>query len=294
MNKISIFIIGSLILWGCSQSKQPETKSAETSKVESSDTTQILNFNNNLFSIPSPHQVSKILVDLKIEYNAEMLNSVKNTRNYGNSFKKALNLGVYGADLGYVNLYDRTQEAISYFSVIKTLSQELNITNAFKKETFKSIENNLTNQDSLLFLLSNSYQDIDLFLKTNGQEHTGSLILAGGWIESMYLLTQFALSSKNVDLYTRIGENKHPLNNLIKILSQYTDKNRIFQSMIDKLSEIEILYDNIQVQYTFKRSENFPDEKTTKIHSETTVIISDDDLKKIASEISNLRNFVIL
>lgn len=297
MPKIVIIALCFITLWSCDQTNQQETttsKSKNSELVDTLNTTQILNINDNLFSIPSPHQISKILIDLNIGYNATILNSTQNTRKYGNSYKKALNLGVYGANLGYVNLYDKTQEAITYFSVIKILADELNISNAFNKETIKRIEKNLTNQDSLLHLLSNSYQDIDLFLKTNDQEHTGVLILAGGWIESMYMLTQFSINTNNEELCARIGENKHPLSNLIKILSKHTEKNKIYQTLVDKLIVLEEMYNNIQVNYTYEHSENLPEQKITKIHSKTEIIISNEDLKKISSEISSIRNFVIL
>ncbi|MDD2563997.1 MAG: hypothetical protein PHU27_07275 [Salinivirgaceae bacterium] len=297
MPKILIIVLCFIILWGCDQTNQQGTtgsKSRNNELVDTINSTQILNINDNLFSIPSPHQVSKILIDLKIEYNPEILNPTQNTRKYSNSYKKALNLGVYGADLGYVNLYEKTQEAITYFSVIKILAEELDISNAFNKETIKSIEKNLTNQDSLLHLLSNSYQDIDLFLKTNDQEHTGVLILAGGWIESMFMLTQFAINTNNQQLCTRIGENKHPLSNLIKILSKYTEKNKIYQTLVDKLITLQELYDNIEVNYTYEYSETHPEQKITKIYSKTEITISKEDLKKITTEISNIRNFVIL
>ena len=40
---------------------------------------------------------------------------------YATDFSKALNLGIYGADLGYVSMYNKTQDAISYLAVIASL-----------------------------------------------------------------------------------------------------------------------------------------------------------------------------
>ena len=194
MYKTIIPVLILIFLFGCGQSNQPKSQpeEAESKIIDSLISSRIVNFENSLFSIPSPHQITMTLKQQNIEYNPSYLNPTSNTLNYTNSYKKALNMGVYGADLGYLNTYDKTQEAITYFSVIKTLSQELGIINSLKKDTFERIEKNLSNQDSLLHLLSNSYQDIDIFLKSNDQGHIGALILAGGWIESMYLLSRFS------------------------------------------------------------------------------------------------------
>jgi hypothetical protein len=295
MYKIAIVLSVLVFIGGCGQTGQPETrKEGDREIIDSLLSGRIMNISNSLFSIPSPHQISIVLIEQNIDYTPTLLNATQNTRNYGNSYKKALNLGVYGADLGYINLYDRTQEAITYFSVIKTLSQELSIINAFRKETFERIEKNLTNQDSLLFLLSNSYQDIDIFLKSNNQEHIGALILAGGWIESMYMLSQFALKHKNQDLISRLGENRKPLGNLIKILSIYTENNRIYQTLVEKLIVLEMIYQEIEITYAYDKTEVIPEKKITKIHSKTLVNIPDEILDRLAKEIESIRQFVIL
>jgi hypothetical protein len=201
-------------------------------------------------------------------------------------------MGVYGADLGYLNTYEKTQEAITYFSVIKTLSQELGIINSLKKDTFERIEKNLSNQDSLLHLLSNSYQDIDIFLKSNDQGHIGALILAGGWIESLYLLSRFS-ENNNQELISRLGENKNPLENLIKVISLYTENNRIYQVLLEKLIALEMIYQNVEVTYTYNKTEVNTEQKLTKVYSNTNITISDDVLNELIEEIKALRLFII-
>ncbi len=295
MYKIAIVLSILVLINSCGQPGQPGAKSeGDREIIDSLLSGRIVNVSNSLFSIPSPHQISMVLVEQNIEYNPTFLNQTQNTRNYGKSYKKALNLGVYGADLGYINLYDRTQEAITYFSVIKTLSQELSIINAFKKNTFERLEKNLSNQDSLLFLLSTSYQDIDIFLKSNEQEHIGALILAGGWIESMYMLSQFAIKTNNPDLIGRLGENKTPLGNLIKILSLYTENNRIYQTLVEKLVALEMIYQEIEITYTYEKNEVIPEKKITKIFSKTNINIPNEILTQLTKEIESIRQFVIL
>lgn len=286
-----------LLLLGCSSQGSKQETSNKDSDVSANKTTadeQIVNINNSLFSIPSPHQISKILIEEKIVPDNRILNPANNVRQYNNSFKKALNIGVYGADLGYVNMYNQTQEAITYFSVIKALSEELNLNNAIKKETFERIEKNISNQDSLISLITASYQDIDIFLKTNRQENTGALILTGGWVESMYILSKFITRHRsNQELVKRLCENKNALTNLIKILSQFADHNKIYETLIEQLIELENIFMQVEVNYAFERTETYIDQKTTKIFSTATMNISEDILKELTETLEQIRTFVI-
>jgi len=255
---------------------------------------KIINIDNSLFSVPSPHQIAKILSEENVGYDNQLLNLASNIRNYTNSYKKALNLGVYGADLGYTNQYNNTQDAITYFSVIKGLSQNLDLTNAFKKETFERIEKNISNQDSLIYLITNSFQDIDIFLKTNGQEHIGVLILTGGWIESMYILSKFALRYKsNQELTMRLCENKKALSNLIKIISQFSERNKIYETLIEKFIELEIAFQQVDINYFYEHTETLTDEKLTKVYTKTEIEISNEVLIELVETIETIRNFVI-
>jgi len=256
---------------------------------------KVISIDNSLFSVPSPHQIAKILAEENISYDNQILNPAGNIRNYTNSFKKALNLGVYGADLGYINQYGNTQDAITYFSIIKGLSQQLDLINAIKKETFNRIEKNIYDQDSLITLLSNSFQEIDLFLKSNSQEHIGVLILTGGWVESMYILSKFAMRYKNnQELTMRLCENKKALSNLIKIISHFAEKNKIYETLIELLIELENTFDYIEIKYIYEYTETLNEEKITKVYTKTKIEASDEVILRISEIIEKIRNFVIL
>ena len=56
-----------------------------------------------------------------------MLNSSDNLSKYNSNYQKALNLGIYGTDLGYTNIYEQNQDGIKYLSSIKSLAEGLNI-----------------------------------------------------------------------------------------------------------------------------------------------------------------------
>ena len=64
-----------------------------------------------MFSLPSPYQISLILHESGISYNKELLNPSRRASDYVTNFSRAINFGVFGVDLGYINIYQQTQDA---------------------------------------------------------------------------------------------------------------------------------------------------------------------------------------
>ncbi|MCB2195744.1 MAG: hypothetical protein KQH79_07780 [Bacteroidetes bacterium] len=277
----------------CKQQTEKETE-ADTVPLREIDTsTVLLKINNTLFTLPSPYQATYSIKNSNIEFNKTLLNPVNNVSNYTTNFQQAVNLGIYGTDLGYLNVYDQIPDVISYFTVIKKLSQELGIDDALQVEIIDKIENNIDNEDSLLYYLTGTYRQFDSYLKKNNRKDIGVLIITGGWIESLYILSHSAVNSKNRQLINRLGEQKHPLDNLIEILSPYYYQSEEFSDLIDSLVDLAYEFDGIIYSYTYEEPEINPERKHTLIKSKSNVIISEYHLKTIANKISSIRNNII-
>jgi hypothetical protein len=292
---LALTVIFSLIsLYSCKDDTNVEDNIDDIvdAQIDSSAGT-LIKFSNTLFSIPSPYEIAYLIKREDIEYNKEFLNPTNRSHNYTNNFKKALNMGVYGADLGYLNIYEQTPEAVNYFSTIKILSQELNMANAFDKKTIQSIENNMGNTDSLMYIMSNTYRKGDAYLKDSGRESDGVLILAGGWIESLYVLVEIAALDKNTEVITRIGEQKHPLDNLIKILSPYYNNSPEYAELIDKLIDIAYEFDGIDIHYTYEEPTIDVANKLTTINSKSELVMTDQQLKIISEKVQDIRKYIV-
>ena len=284
-------------LFGCNggdttADEEQSIEEAIDNEIDSTSAT-IVQFNNSLFSIPSPYEIAFLVKDENIDFNKDFLNPVNRSHNYINNFKKALNLGVYGADLGYLNIYEQTPDAVSYFSAIKVLSQELDISNAFDQKTISRVEKNMGNKDSLLYIMSSTYRDADIYLKDNNRSELGVLILTGGWIESVNVLVNIAKTSKNENIIRRIGEQKYPLENMIKILSPYYNESEEYGKLIESLIDLAYDFDGIDVHYTYKKPEVFADKKITIINSESQLVMSEEQLNMISEKITAIRNTII-
>ena len=290
---IIILIFTLPILSSCG-GRSNKDQSAESKEDLLPDTLSMLvKFENSLFPLPSPYQASTLIKKKNIPFDENIVSPIDNYQHFSTAFKKALNLGIYGTDLSYLNIYDRTPESISYLSVIKNLSDQLGISASFDESFFSSVERNINNKDSILVLLSKSYRNTDSYLRVNDRKNIGSLILAGGWVESLYILTRIGKGTNDREIINRIGEQKHPLDNLIEILTPYYYKSQEFSTLIDGLIDLAYEFDGVIYSYSYKEPKIDVDNKIIYINSESRVVMSEYHLETVSKKIEAIRNQII-
>ncbi len=245
-----------------------------------------------VFSVPSPIQTAFLLKEAGTNYQSSLLNSVDNKSEYLTSSAKALNLGVYGADLGYATIFDASEDAINYIAVTKSISAELGISNLFDESMLKRFEANIGNQDSLLVMVSDAFKTTDQYLKNNNQNDLSVLILAGGWIETLHFATSLAADANSDAVKNRIAEQKITIKNLINLLLPFSEDEHV-SDLMNQLNELKDLYSDITFTYTYVEPETNAESKTTVIKSESKVEISDEQLNQISQKVASIRNSII-
>jgi len=253
---------------------------------------QLIEVNGKIFNIPSPIQTAVLLESSGANYNIDMLNAPEKVNAYSTNFKKALNLGVYGADLGYVTLYDQTSDALSFLKAIKLISDDLGISNSFNPELLERFQTNLGNKDSLLTLVSDAYKASDRYLKNNQQNDIGALVLAGGWIESLHFACSAVKIASNEDVINRIAEQKVTIENLIRLLKPYYNRAEI-TTLVDKLEELDQIFDGVNYKFIYEEPTTDIENKITTINSKVEIDISADQLDQISQKILDIRIDII-
>lgn len=281
-----------LVLTGCSGNKEGDgAEDKDTVKVDTVKT-NLLKFDNTLFSVPSPIQTSLLIKKSGANYNKEMLNTTAGLNSYSTNYKKALNLGVYGADLGYVTIYEQTQDAIGYLKTVKKLADDLGVSGAFDAALMKRFETNMGNKDSLLGLVSTGYRMSDKYLQNNERKDVAVLILAGGWVESLYFSIEIAKATKNQEVINRVGEQKSSLDNLIKLLQPYY-QNQEYTEFIDQLVDLYSDFDGVQAKYTYIKPTTDVKNKITTIHSKNDIVIDEKQINAIGEKVQNIRKQIV-
>ena len=287
-----------LMLYACS----PGNKSEEQAFAEALEGTDLENqvisgeVNDILHRIPSPLEISVLLKESGKKYNASFLNSPDNLSRYNTNYKRALNLGIYGTDLGYTNIYEQRQDGIRYMSSIRDLASELNIGQFFEMETIGRLVSNSNNLDSLLLITTQNFNSINHYLQSQNRSHLSVLFLTGGWLEALHITCEVAKANPaNAQLQETIGTQKIILDNILHLLSFYKENDRNMALLLADLEPLRQSFDKVIITTVYKPStfEVIDGVMVVKDNSSSTVEITQTDIENIRTIAQNIRTKII-
>jgi hypothetical protein len=193
--------------------------------------------------LPSPVHIARIFKKSGLKYVNGLANPVENTAKYVSNESRSLNLGVYSADLAYSALNKQSDVAGKYFKAVNSVAEGLNLSSIFEKNGFaKRFESNLSNQDSLLILMTELQAESDELLKETNRYDIVNLSFGGAWVESMYLASKIYSTQSNPELGNRIAQQGPVLSALIKLL-KLQEKDAAANSLATSLGEIQAIMD---------------------------------------------------
>lgn len=249
---------------------------------------------NIVQNISSPVEMAALVKDLGVPFSEKYLAPTDNVDDMSTSFEQAFNLGIYGADLGYLNMYNKTSAVIDYISAIKTLADDIRVGQFFDFTTLKRLATNNQNLDSLMYISVHSFNQMDKYLRSNKRSNLSALIVAGVWVEGLYLATQVAKEAPHPELADRIGDQKIILNDLLLILENYQN-DKHFAKLIKELNKIKDEYSGITITIEKGEPEAIEENGMLTIvqHDKSTVHITNDQLNNIINTTENIRNRLI-
>jgi hypothetical protein len=254
--KLTSLSIAVLLLASCGGEK-PKEEGQEidtTAKVEAMDTTseelnEVADFKFHVFiaNIPSPLESMVLIPDAGVIMDKTHLNSVENADKYTSITKKALNYGVYGADLGYLVAYEQNQDISDYFATLKSLAEDLGASGQFDKVLNERFQANLENRDSLLVIMDKALGSTEDYLKNNQRLESATLMLTGSWVESQFILVRALIEANGkgdlIKLYAKIPEQKAHLKSLTDLLAE--QKSKDCTKYKAELEKVKAVYDGI-------------------------------------------------
>ncbi len=250
--------------------------------------------NEVIASFSSPVEMAALLKDIEMPFTNRYLLDPDKVKEVTTLFKKSLGLGMLSVDLGYLNVYQKTSQILQYLVAVRQLTEELKLGQFFDFPTLKRLATSDDNIDTLQFMCTQSYRNMDAHLRDSQRSNLSALLVTGVWTESLYLLTQIEKEIKDQngqyssDLKDAIGQQKSVLNSLLPILRMFKDKDTNFGDLVKDLEELKDVLDvvNITVQV-----ENSPDGSV--INEYTVIEISDEDLSEIITATEKIRNKII-
>lgn len=245
-------------------------------------------------SVSSPVEMAALVKGLGVEFSNKYLAPTDDVDELTTSFQKAYHLGIYGADLGYLNMYNKTANVIDYISAIKTLADGIRVGQFFDFTTLKRLAQSSQNLDSLMYLSVHSFNQMDQYLRDNNRSNLSALMVVGVWVEGQYLATQVVKEAPHPDLAERIGEQKIILEKLILIVKNFAE-NKQFENLLNELNKIYVLYKDIEI--TIIPGEPEPKEENGMLvfvqNEKSVVKITDEQLESIINTTEEVRNRLI-
>lgn len=197
------------------------------------------------YPIPTSYEVTKMLQKANANFVFNITNDPDNVDQYVAEWQKAMNLGVYGADLSYASQYNKQEETVEFLKAARTLVEDLNISTAFTPTMIDRMERNLENKDSLILIVTESIHETYRYLNRNGEEKTSLLVIAGSVIEGLYITSQLIISSEyNEQLLDVMGNQKDEINKLVELMDAHAEDENV-NKVLPTLRYIDLFFDQI-------------------------------------------------
>ncbi|MFL5762919.1 MAG: hypothetical protein ACJ77K_03185 [Bacteroidia bacterium] len=233
------------------------------------------------YSLPSPLQIASIFKKSGLKYKAGITSELKDPAKYTSNLSKAVNLGVYSADLSYAVLNKQNQEAMNYMKLSRQLADNLGMGTVFEQGNLSTrFEKNLSNEDSLAYIIAELQMVTDMYLDENDQQQITSIVFSGAWIESMYIGSKVYEKGKDKSLNNKLAEQMTILGSIINALKAEEKKDSGITGLIADLQSVKDIYDQL------------PSVKNNPGASEDTekeLSLTDDEVTQLTTKIEAIR-----
>ncbi|MCX6333371.1 MAG: hypothetical protein NT092_03605 [Bacteroidia bacterium] len=251
---IAILIIPTLLigfsgLTGCRQkSAKKEQKKVELEQVD----TLSKKIEENVYPLPTSAEVIKMLYDLEVGYQFGITNPKENATRYISSTSRATNMGVFGADLSYCSVYNINQEVSDYLVAIRTIANELNMSQIYDETLYERIKTNFDNKDELVKILTDAFNRTYNYLSENEQQNLALLVVGGAWVEGMYLTCNISEAAYQVaGISKNLIEQKKSFDLFMEITKPYETDPGI-ADFLKKLDPIKKVYAGLSTSLTMQ------------------------------------------
>lgn len=252
MNKIatkigilSLVLSLGVFLFSCGDEKETEG-SSRTGEVKKDTVNKQIDLNlPDEISIPSPTELFELIQEGGANFKTDLINSPDNQDKYTNSKIKAINFGIYAADLSYTSVFNQNQKTFSYFKVTMELANQLGLMKGFDEKMMNRISNNINNSDSLFFLATEAYINARNHLDNEEDANLFPLMIYGGWLESVYIaINSVDNFSQDDEVLLRVSEQGILLENVLELIQSFQNNDDLVD-IIEELIEIQMAYDEL-------------------------------------------------
>ncbi len=293
---LALAFFAALMFAGCRSGVRDVKKDADTlvTGANASVYEDIKQAEKIFYTLPSPLESAMIIKSAGALFDDNLLNPIDNSINYNTNRSMALNLGIYTTDLSFASLYDQTQLIINYMNAAKKMADGLGILDAISEEDIDELEENIHNTEVIMDIVSQTYLNSNSYLEDNGQPAVAAMVLAGGWLEALYISTQL-VDMKDFNgnkLVGRIIDQKLSIDILIDLLSSSKGHPAI-DELISQVAKVKTVFDKITLETSPIRPEYDQVTNTTVLKSEVRADLTPEVFKELSETVAAIRSNLI-
>lgn len=277
--KGSLVVFSSLLLASCGNDSAKE-EADTTTAVDSTAAVAEVDVPEVSYSLPSPLQIASIFKKSGLKFKDGITSDVSDPARFNTKLSKAINLGVYSADLSYCVLNKQNQASMNYMKLSRQLADNLGMGSVFDQgDLSKRFEKNLSNEDSLAYIIAELQMVTDMYLDENDQQEITSIVFAGAWVESMYVGANVYEKGKDKSLNNKLAEQMTILGSIVNALTAVEKKDSGISGLIADLKGVKDIYDALP------SVKNNPDAED----SDAELSLTDDEVAKLTAKITEIR-----
>lgn len=289
MNKPSLLFLSALTAMTMSScgggEKADDVEMADTVQVEEAKSP----VSETFFQVPSPGEMLTFIKMVGGANNKKtsFLNPPANEKNYTDQKSKALNFGIYSCDLSYCSIFEMGSESLKYFKTVKVMGEQIGVSTAIKPEVLKRLEKNISSPDSLALITDDVYFSSFEALEDSKQGPTLALVVAGGWIESIFIATNLAKYEADSPMAERLADQKYTLENLLEFLRKHEAD--------ESVKAVKLDFEGLMTEFNKigEKSANplkNPEKGAAQLSGGTQLVMTEAVYNAIAEKIKTIRN----
>lgn len=259
----------------------------EINELDKADIDKIVHF---IFA--SPSEIFDNLSESGIEYKDDILHDAQVHDHFVTSKSQALNLGIYTADLAYLNFFNN-QKSREYFKAIENLSQKVNISPRSYELIKKVLNDKYLDTDSITNLANEIFYTVIESLENQRRSKIVGLITYGGYIESLYLTTYYFELLEELGMASlQMTTYKHVIANLLDFYN-YFRLNEKMETEYKNLVALNKLFDKIEIE----EDDGFAlvqDDDTDEESTDDKVNIPEGFLDELGKKVNEIRAGLIV
>lgn len=251
------------------------------------DTFATIEDNEVTYNLPSALQIAYVFKKSGASFIPTLLNNKGNYSKYNTSnYKRAINFGIYSADLAYCLFNKKYQESKEYLKSCKEMGSFLGLNQAFESDNMaQRFDKNIAIEDSVVKIVSNVQLKTDVMFEQNKQKHITVIAFAGAWTESMYIATEVYAKDKNKKVLASLMEQLLLSETIIKALKVHQASEPELPALISSIEKINAQFNAIaSVKAAMEKDEEM---------DFNLMAVTDNELKSITESVKTLRTSMV-